>query len=79
MHGLEAGAFVMVGVCRWPAFPVTASQEKQHWFRESELPLSGHLSDIVITRGTAARVSFERETGNKEKPFENQHLNPKLS
>lgn len=34
----------MVDICWLFAFPITASEEKQDWLKETELPLSGHLS-----------------------------------
>lgn len=43
-RGLRKGE-LMVDICWLLAFPIiTASEEKQDWLKETELPLSGHLS-----------------------------------
>lgn len=41
---------IMVNVCWLLAFPVTASEEEQDWLKETELPLSGHLSSSHLER-----------------------------
>ena len=59
---------LMVDVCWLLACPVTASEEKQDWLKETELPLRGHLSSNHHERGVSLLLGLllkKKHAGNR--------------